>query len=139
MCRTFCKHQALKQRITCQTVRPMNAIAAGLSNRIQMLHRSSAVAVYPDASHEIVLCRNNRDPLFCHVIAFFPAPLTDIWEMLQDRILINIFHGKPYMIRSVFFHLFPDCFCHHISRKKLIYKTFSVFIIKNCAFSTDRF
>ena len=44
MCRTFCKHQALKQRITCQTVRPMDAIAAGLSNRIQMLHRSSAVA-----------------------------------------------------------------------------------------------
>ena len=65
-----------------------------------------------------VVTKAIRDPLFCHVIAFFPAPLTDIWEMLQDRILINIFHGKPYMIRSIFFHLFPDCFCHHISRKK---------------------
>ena len=139
MCRTFCKHQTFQQGITCQTVRSMNAITTGLSNCIQMFHRSSAVTVYPDAAHEIVLRRNNRDPVLCHIISFFPASLTDIREMFQNRILIYIFHGKPHMIRSIFFHLLTDCFCHHIPRKKLIDKPLSVFVIKNCTFTTDRF
>ena len=83
-----------------------------------------------------MLGRNYRDTLFCYVVAFLQASFVNMWKMMKDGIFVNVFHGKPYMIRSVFFHLFPDCFCHHISRKKLIYKTFSVLIIENRTFST---
>ena len=47
-----------------------------------------------------------------------------------------MFHRKPDMTGSVFFHLCLDRFRNNITWKKLIYKTFSVLIIENRTFST---
>ena len=49
-----------------------------------------------------------------------------------------MFHRKPYIIGSILFHLFSNCFCHHVSRQQLIYKTLFILIIKNRTFSTYR-
>ena len=76
---------------------------------------------------------------FCHIIAFFQASLINIRKMIQDRIFINIFHGKPYMVCSFFFHFFQDRICYYISWKKFIDKTLFFAVIKYCTFSSNRF
>ena len=59
--------------------------------------------------------------------------------MTQYRLFLDRRHGQPHKIRSILFHLFPDCLCHHVSRKQFIYETLHVFIIEKCAFPTDGF
>ena len=117
----------------------MYTITTCLTNSIKMIHRSLAVTVYPDTTHKIMLCRDNRYPLFQYIIALFHTSLINVREMIKDRLFINILHRKPDMIGSVFFHLCLDCFRNNITWKKLIYKTFSVLIIENRTFSTYRF
>ena len=42
----------------------MYTITTCLTNSIKMIHRSLAVTIYPDTTHKIMLCRDNRYPLF---------------------------------------------------------------------------
>ena len=84
-----------------------------------------------------MLGRNYRDTLFCYVVAFLQASFVNMWKMMKDGIFVNVFHGKPYMVGSFFFHLFLDCLCYHISWKQFVDKAFFFAVIKHCTLSAN--
>ena len=139
LCGTLCKYKAFEKGITCQTISSVNTITCRLANCIQPVHGRLAHIVNPHTSHKVVLCRNHRNTFLSHIIPHLPAMLNDIWEMRAKFFLRNRPQIFPHMLRVILFHLFIDCFCEQVSRKKFVNKAIHILIIQLCSFSSYRF
>ena len=81
ICCPLGKDHAFKQTVARQTIFPVDAVAAGLSHGIKVIHSCLRIAVYMDATHKIMLCRDNRNRLLCDIIARLFAGFKNMWEM----------------------------------------------------------
>ena len=59
----------------------MNPVAGCLAHGIKAIHTGLALVVHPDASHIVMLCRNDRNTFLGDIITFFHATFYDIGEM----------------------------------------------------------
>ena len=108
--------QTFQQGIASQAILSVYAVAACLTDGIQMLHGGVAVTVHPDTTHKIVLGGNHRNRLFRTVVALFQTSLVNIREMTDDGIFWNRCHGKVHIGHIIDFHLSVDLFGEQISR-----------------------
>ena len=125
---TLRKYKAFEQRIARQSIASMHAVAAGLADRIQAVHRCLAVQIDLDAAHEIVLPRCNRNRLLCHVVAFLETLLVNVWETLFDKIWVEMRNRKLDIRAIVNFHLLADFLCEQIARQQFIDKALALCI-----------
>ena len=133
------KYEAFQQGIACQTISAMYTITGSLSHRIQLLHGSPAVVVYPYTAHEVMLGRHYRNTLLRHIIALLAAVFHNIGKMRPKLFLRNRSEILPHIIGVILFHLVDNSLGDHISRQQFIHKPVHILVIQPGTLTPDRF
>ena len=131
------EYKTLEKGVACQAVLSVDSVAAGLTRRIEVIHRSVRIQIHVDAAHEVMLRRNDRYILLRRVDAALETVLDNMWETLSDIKLRDRRHIEMDVLRVILLHLLQDLCAQEVSWKQLIREALTVLVSKDCSLASD--